>query len=105
MKAKAMKIPGLGDRRDPGLERSSSVPVLRQSGNTSDNVKLVKSDPARHVTRRPLQLTLDRGGGFTLAHRGGLFIKLAASHFGKHTGLLTRALESPQGDLEGFVFF
>lgn len=52
-----------------------------------------------------LGVALDRGSSFTLALGGGLFVELAATHFGQYTGLLAGTLETTQRYVEGFVFF
>ena len=47
--------------------------------------------------------TLNRRGGFALAHLGGLFMVFAFEGFGYGTGFFAGALETAHGDIEWFV--
>ena len=51
-----------------------------------------------------LLMTLYGGGGGPLASRGWLFVGFAFARFGEDSGLLAGALETPEGDVKGFVF-
>jgi hypothetical protein len=52
-----------------------------------------------------LGVALHGSRGLALALGGGLFVKLAATHFGQYTGLFAGALETTQSYVEGFVLF
>jgi len=45
----------------------------------------------------------NRGGGFALAHLGGLFMVFALEGFGYDTGFFAGALETAHRDIEWFV--
>ena len=49
-------------------------------------------------------MALHRGGLLALALGGRLFVELAGAQLGQQAGLLDRALEAAQRDLEGLVF-
>jgi hypothetical protein len=66
--------------------------------------ELVKALAPLDIPGNLLQLTLDRGGQFTLTSLGGLFVKFATAHFGQDTGLFTGTLEAAQGDVKRFIF-
>src|SRR3990172_4226213 len=52
-----------------------------------------------------LVLTFLGGGGLALAHRGRLFVELAAAYFSENAGLFARTAKTAQRYLERFLFF
>ena len=51
-----------------------------------------------------LEIALDGCSGFSLANLGGLLIEFPPAHFGDDACLLAGAPETPQGEIERFVF-